>query len=139
MRKTPRTHALRVGRVINDQLKDIIKCYPVVAENGADYPFLTWKRTSLGSENSKDIYNLQDTVTMELAIAARTYSESLELAERVAERLDHIRGQERRHHGNPEHRPLFIADIDIVDSSEEYVANVYVQVLVIEVRLAVEC
>ncbi len=136
MKKTPRIHALRVGRVINDQLKDIVKCYPVVAENGADYPFLTWKRTGFGSENSKDIYVLRDTVTMELLIAARTYSESLDLAERVVERLGHIRGMERPNRG---HAPLYIADVDLVDSSEEYVANAYVQVLTIEVKLAVEC
>ncbi len=138
MRKTPRTHALRVGRVINDRLNDIIRCYPVVAESGADYPFLTWKRTAFGSENSKDIYSLRDTVTMELVIAASTYGESLDLAEKVAERLNHIRGAERPHRGNPHHPPLYIADIDIVDSSEEYVANAFCQVLSIEVKIALE-
>lgn len=131
-----RTSSLKVGRVIAEELKDIVTTYPIIADKGANFPFLTWRRIGWRGIDSKDRYNLQDTATLELVIAATSYKESLELAQAVMVRLNH---RAQREYETATEEPIFLDDITLINATEEYADNAYVQVMTFEVKVGRCC
>lgn len=117
---------LRVGKSINYLLTNskVIadgKIFPVVADQGTTYPFITYRRTGCGDNDTKDnIYETQTTI--ELVIASTSYIEGLEIACKCAEVL------ERKRYQN-------IKDIKLVDASEEFVDEAFIQNLVFTIKL----
>lgn len=130
-----RTSSLRVGRVIHKELSDIAPTYAIVAEAKAQFPFITWRRLSLQCYDTKDKYNIMEKATMEITIAANTYAESLDIAQAVKIRLDHRGGQ----YETDTEEPITIEEIRMVNASEEYVNNAYVQTLTFVVDIAKDC
>lgn len=112
------TRNLNVGKAINTMLSNVLPSYPIVAEQGANFPFSTYRRMGYYVKNSKDIYNYEETITIEVMIAAQTYAESIELAQRVKDALEHSRGT---------YENLKINDITMTDAGEDYIADTYVQ------------
>lgn len=74
--------------------------------------------------------------TMEITVAATTYAESLDIAQAVKVRLDHRGG---RAYETETEEPIYIDDIRLVNASEEYINNAYVQTLTFIVDIAKEC
>lgn len=131
-----RTSSLKVGRVIHRELCDIAPCFAVVAENTAKFPFITWRRTGLSCIDTKDRYNVRETATMEIVIAATTYAQSLDLAQAVKVRLDHRVGRE---YETENEEPIYIEDIILTNASEEYANGAFVQVLTFDVMMSKDC
>lgn len=112
------TRNMNVGKAINAMLTTVLPSYPIIAEQGANFPFSTYRRLGYQAKNSKDVYNYEETITIEVNIAATTYSESVELAQRVKDALEHNRGTCEN---------LRINDITMIDSTEDWVNEAYIQ------------
>lgn len=120
------TRNLNIGKAINLILSQVLPAFPIVAEQGANFPFAVYRRIGYDVKNSKDVYNYEETVNVEVTIAATTYSESIELAQRVKDHMEHVRGV---------YENLTINDITMSDAREDYVADTYVQQMIFIIDL----
>lgn len=112
------TRNINVGKAINTMLSAVLPSFPIIAEQGANFPFSTYRRLGYQAKNTKDIYNYEETITIEVNIAATTYAESVELAQRVKDALEHNRGV---------YENLHINDITMIDSTEDWLNEAYIQ------------
>lgn len=112
------TRNMNVGKAVNTMLSTVLPAYPIIAEQGANFPFCTYRRMGYYARNTKDIFNYEETITIEVMIAAQTYAESIELAQRVKDMLEGNRGV---------YENLKINDITMTDASEDFIADTYVQ------------
>lgn len=120
------TRNLNVGKAINLMLSNVLPSYPIIAEQGANFPFAVYRRIGFQTKDSKDIYNYEETVVIEVIIAAQTYAESIELAQRVKDALEHNRGT---------YENLKINDITMTDAGEDWVNDSYIQTMRFNVDL----
>ena len=119
---------LKVGKSINylltnSEVNTIVngKIFPIIADQGTSFPFITYRRAGSGDSFSKDsIY--EDFTTVELVIASASYEESVELAQLCREEL------EKRRYSN-------IKEIKLVDASELYEGEVFIQNLLFTIKL----
>lgn len=119
---------LRVGKSINylltnSEVNTIVKgrIFPIIADQGTAYPFITYRRNGSSNDSNKDsIY--EDTTTVELVIASVSYQESMDIAVKVREAL------EKKRYDN-------IKDIRLVDASEDYVSEAFIQNLVFTIKI----
>ena len=82
---------LRIGDAIYTILKDFKNVYPVKADEGTTFPFMIYRRVSGQSQSSKDgIYS--SIAHIEVNIVAQSNEESIELAEKVLQKLEAARG-----------------------------------------------
>lgn len=107
-----------IGKAINAMLSTVLPSYPIIAEQGANFPFSVYRRLGYYPKNTKDVYNYEETVVIEVNIAATTYAESVELAQRVKDVLEHNRGT---------YENLNINDITMVDATEDWLNEAYIQ------------
>lgn len=112
------TKNLNVGKAINTMLSTVLPSYPIIAEQGANFPFCVYRRIGYNPKNTKDVYNYEESVVIEVNIAATTYAESVELAQRVKDILEHNRGT---------YDNLKINDITMMDASEDWINDSYIQ------------
>lgn len=112
------TKNLNVGKAINTMLSTVLPSFPIIAEQGANFPFAVYRRIGYNTKNTKDVYNYEETIVFEVNIAATTYAESVELAQRVKDVLEHNRGT---------YDNLKINDITMMDASEDWVNEAYIQ------------
>ena len=108
--------SLQVGKAIYSLLSDL-NAYPLVADEGTNYPFIIYKRNGLVPSNSKDRYNYKELATIEIVIAAKEYQESIDIAETVKKRIEHQRGV---------FDDIKIGDITLVGASESYIDNAFI-------------
>lgn len=118
-----RTSSLKIGRVVNQILSNILPTYPIVAEKGTQYPFAVYRRTGLQTANTKDIYNTVEYATVEIIVAATTYNESLKYAQDVKIRLENQRGFSE----SAKEEDIKITDVFLTGASEDFVNDAYVQ------------
>lgn len=117
-------NTLRIGEAIYAILKDFKNVYPLVADEGTTFPFMIYRRSSGYSQSSKDgIYSVISNI--DIMVAAQSYEESVELADKVLQRLESARGH--------------IAGFDIwkirmIDCNESFIENSFIQ----ELKFAVE-
>lgn len=116
--------SLEIGKAINALVKDILPVYPIIADHGATFPFAIYQRTSLTPHNSKDIRNYVEVATVEIVVCSLDYEESLRLAVQIKERLQHKRGH---------YEGIVIDNIDVIDSSEDWVNDTYLQSLTLQI------
>lgn len=119
-----RTAAPRVGKAIYELCNPIVRSFPIVAEQGANYPFMVYRRTSHNSQNTKDRYNYLVSISMELVIVTQRYDEGVDLSQKVWEALDKEGGVVAG---------VEIEEIRVTSTSEDYINDAYVQRLQIEV------
>lgn len=124
--KRHNTANLNVGKAIHTILSEVLPSYPCIAEQTANYPFSTYRRIGFIPRNTKDMYNYVEEATIEVNIAATTYSESISLAQQVKDAMEHNRGR---------YEDVEIADIEMVDASENWVNEAYVQTMRFTVAL----
>lgn len=120
---------LNIGSFIYDtikadkQLTDILgistNVFPIVAEDGTDYPFVTYRRTGLVSNSCKDGY-YEDIVRVEIKAICATYIQSVQVINRIRELFEcqHI-----------EYENMTIEDTSIENASENYEYNAFTQTI----------
>lgn len=89
------TNSILIGETIykklskSDTLKKYLgnKIYPLVAENGEQFPYIVFYRDDIRAISCKDGY-YEDAVTFTVAIISNKYIESLEIANEVRKILE---------------------------------------------------
>jgi hypothetical protein len=104
-----------VGKILYDLLSSVeisdnvnlTNIFPLIAENGTTFPFVTYKRVSC-SENTKD-YSTEAVV--DLTVCNNTYDGSVDIADKIITALKGTKEDAR---------------IDILDTSEDYNEDTYI-------------
>lgn len=112
-------NTLQIGEVIYHLLHEFKNVYPLVADEGTTFPFIIYKRTSGYSNSAKDgLFSI--VANIDVLVAAQSYEESIELADKILTKLEssngHIVGYD-------------VWSIKMIDSSEVWVENTFVQTL----------
>ena len=94
------------------------KIFPLIADNGTLFPFLTYKRTGYRPYDNKDYTD--EAVYMDIMIVSQTYNESVDIADTVADCLNRTSTE-------------LINYISIQNIREDYIDDSYVQVISIEI------
>lgn len=100
------------------------KIYPLIADETTTFPFIIYRRNSITPESDKDQTN--DSATIQIVIAANNYAESVDLAEKVRTSLIHKSGTIQT---------IPVEDITLVDGSEEFIDNTFIQNLIFKITL----
>lgn len=122
-----KNNSLHIGKAVYEVLKDKIQIYPVIADKSASYPFAVYRRTSISTQNTKDIYNFTEWPVLQIVIASKDYDESVALADLVKDSLVHKRGVSNNVH---------IEDCLLIDSSENWNNDAFIQELVFRFKIA---
>lgn len=129
--KKIRSSSMKIGKVLHDELKDILDIYPVIAPQNISGSFGVYRRTSLSVANTKDIYNHEEIAEIEIAIICQTYADSIEKAMNVKMYLEHLHGS----YMTAKEESINISDITLTDCSEEWSNDNYIQILKFAIRI----
>ena len=129
--KKIRSASLKIGKVIHDELRDIIDIYPLVAPANTTGTFAVYKRSGLKVDSTKDGFNYQEISNIEIVIVSQTYLESVEKAINIKMYLEHLRGT----YHTAKDETIEIADITLIDSSEDYSNDAYLQLMNFQVTM----
>lgn len=110
---------IKADKQLTDTLGISTNVFPIVAEDGTDYPFVTYRRTGLASNNCKDGY-YEDIVRVEIKAICATYIQSVQVINRIRELFEcqHI-----------EYENMTIEDTSIENASENYEYNAFTQTI----------
>ncbi|MCF0185739.1 MAG: DUF3168 domain-containing protein [Bacteroidaceae bacterium] len=108
--------SLQIGKAIFSLL-DGISVFPLIADAGATYPFVIYRRTNAIPSATKDMYNYKELVTLEVLVAASSYEQSVEVAELVREKLEHTRG---------DYNGISIGEVKMISGDENYLEDAFV-------------
>lgn len=110
---------IKADKQLTDTLGISTNVFPIVAEDGTDYPFVTYRRTGLVSNNCKDGY-YEDIVRVEIKAICTTYIQSVQVINRIRELFEcqHI-----------EYENMTIEDTSIENASENYEYNAFTQTI----------
>ena len=106
---------INIGSLIFSNIGDLVDthCYPLIAEQSTEYPFIIYRSSSTAPNSSKDgIYEWEHSV--EISIVDEEYDTCCDILEAVCNRLLAMEG----------------SDVDevILDSiSEDFIENAYVK------------
>lgn len=120
--------SLQIGKAIYAILvrNNINKVFPLVADEGTTFPFVVYKRSGLEPSDTKDRYNFSELVTLDIIVAANTYEESISLAERIKDILEHSRGA---------YNGINIGGITLDDADEDYLEDTFIQKLTFKIEI----
>lgn len=126
------TNSFNIGKVIcnillnDDKVTEKVdnKIYPLIADETTTFPFIIYQRSGFTPQNNKD--HTDENVTVDIVVAAETYAESIEIAIKVREALEHKNGT---------FSDIEINDIVIDDATEDYEENTFLQHITITVYL----
>lgn len=102
--------------LINDtKLKELVgdKIYPLVAEESVTYPFVIFTKEEVNGVYSKDLL-MYDSITISVAVAATSYFQTVEVAERVRAILEN-------------RRDSYFYNILLESVTEEFIDDAFVQ------------
>ena len=106
---------INIGSLIYSNLGDLVDthCYPLIAEQSTEYPFIIYRSSSTAPNTAKDgIYEWEHSV--EISIVDEEYDTCCNILESVCNRLLAMEGSE--------------VDEVILDSiSEDFIENAYVK------------
>lgn len=110
---------IKADKQLTDTLRISTNVFPIVAEDGTDYPFVTYRRTGLVSNCCKDGY-YEDIVRVEIKAICATYIQSVQVINRIRELFEcqHI-----------EYENMTIEDTSIENASENYEYNAFTQTI----------
>lgn len=110
---------IKADKQLTDTLGISTNVFPIVAEDGTDYPFVTYRRIGLVSNNCKDGY-YEDIVRVEIKAICATYIQSVQVINRIRELFEcqHI-----------EYENMTIEDTSIENASENYEYNAFTQTI----------
>ena len=129
--KKIRSSSLLIGKVINQELRDILPIYPIIAPNGTVGNFGVYKRLSLTVDNTKDIYNYIEKTDVAITIVSDKYEEGLTIATNIKMYLEHLKGVYK----TQKNEELHIADITLIDANEDWGNDKYIQNMVFSISL----
>lgn len=128
--------SLELGRVVKSILlqdKELSKqvgsrVFPLVADKGTSFPFIVYRRDGLTPSTNKDklVYDTQ--VRMSFIVASSDYRQGLDICSKVVDVL--LASQGRTIGGG-----LDITDLELLDTSEEYREDTFLQLLSITVNI----
>lgn len=107
---------INIGSVIYSNIGDVVNhnCYPLVAEQSTEYPFIIYRSSSTAPNYSKDgVYEWEHTV--EISIVDTEYDACCGIMELVVHRLLSMEGQ------SP------VSEVIINSINEDYIENAYVK------------
>lgn len=116
---------LEIGTFIKEQIEDIIPVFPIIADKGAEGNFALYRRTGFVSKNTKDRYNYEEEISIEIYIVSQTYKESILLAQRVKDKLEGFFGKWKN---------TFITGVYLENANEDY-TDVYIQRLYFNINV----
>mgnify|MGYP000914192114 FL=1 len=124
--------SLEIGRIIKNILsQDTLlskqigtKIYPLVADKGTNFPFIVYRRDGVTPSSNKDSLVYDVTVRMSLIIASSDYKQGLDLLSRTIDTLLQELPKETD-----------CTDIEILDTSEEYRDDTFLQLLSIGINI----
>lgn len=127
--------SLELGRVVKSILlqdKELSKqvgsrVFPLVADKGTSFPFIVYRRDGLTPSSNKDrlVYDTQ--VRMSFIVASSDYRQGLDICSKVVDVL--LASQGRTIGG------LELTDLELLDTSEEYREDTFLQLLSITVNI----
>ena len=129
--KKIRSASLKIGKVIHDELKDIIDIFPLVAPANTTGTFAVYKRSGLSVDNTKDGFDYQEISNIEIVIVSQTYLDSVEKAINVKMYLEHLRGT----YHTAKDETIEIGDVTLIDCSEDWNNDAYLQTLNFKVTI----
>lgn len=116
-------NSIKLGGYIFSLLSDInaeCKVYPLVADNDAKFPFIIYKRVELFDNTTKDGYTNEDTLTYEIKVVTDTYQKGIDIANDVRKAIEH---------GTKTYSDMTIEDIRLINATEDYMENAFIQTL----------
>lgn len=124
--------SLEIGRIVKNilsqdtQLSRQIgtKIFPLVADKGTSFPFIVYRRDGVTPSSNKDSLVYDVTVRMSLIIASSDYKQGLDLLSRTIDTLLRELPKETS-----------CTDIEILDTSEEYRDDTFLQLLSIGINI----
>ena len=125
--------SLEIGRIVKNilsqdtQLSRQIgtKIFPLVADKGTSFPFIVYRREGvIHPSSNKDSLVFDVTVRMSLIIASSDYKQGLDLLSRTLDTLQRELPKETS-----------CTDIEILDTSEEYRDDTFLQLLSIGINI----
>lgn len=123
---------LQVGKVLYktlyQSLKDEVgkKIFPLVADNGTTFPFVTYRRLNLTPDNTKDVFITSHSAEMEVTIAADKYEQSVKIAEMAIDALSELKG---------EYGDVTIKRTTIDNVSEDFNEDTYLQIITLNLKI----
>lgn len=120
--------SLQIGKAIYTILakNNINKVFPLVADEGTTFPFVVYKRSGLEPSSTKDRYNYSELATLDIIVAANTYEDSISLAEKIKDVLEHSRGI---------YNSINIGEITLDDADEDYLEDTFIQKLTFKIEI----
>lgn len=132
--KKIRSSSLLIGKVIVQELRDLIDIYPIVAPLGTQGNFAVYKRTSLSVENTKDIFNYDENSTYDIVVVTDKYEDGLRFATNIKMYLERLKG----HYKTSNEEEIIIGDVTMIDASEEWNDDAYLQKMTFNFNLTNE-
>lgn len=110
-----------------DSIKSVVsnKVYPLVASLNTTFPYIVFQRTSTPYNTKDNVY--QDNVNIEIIAVSDNYDKSVELAELIRNELEGKR--------NITVEEFRITSIKLIDSSESYSNDAYLQSLTFNFKI----
>lgn len=107
----------------NDDITNLIdnKVFPLVANAGTTFPFVVYRRSSFSPRGDKD--ELSEVVGIDLAVISNTYSQSVNLANLIADTLLAVEDND------------VIDYVKIVNMWEDFSEDTYIQKLSLDIYL----
>lgn len=122
-----RTSSLDIGKVISERIEHILPTFPLIAEQGTNYPFATYQRTEMNFIDVKRNICIQESVNLDINIVTDNYTQGIELAKKVKEELDQI--------GGLSERGVEIENTYMINGYERYTDGAYIQTLTFRIEV----
>lgn len=120
-------NGLEIGKAIKTVLDGTTKnVFPLVADQGATYPFIVYRRSGLSHANTKDRFNYQELSTVEVIVAGSTYQQSLQIAKEVLNRMEYTRGT---------YNNISISEIKLINAEEDFIEDAFIQKLTFSIEI----
>ena len=118
---------IQIGKVINAllnadrSLSEMIgnRVFPIVSKEGTQYPFVVYRRNSVTSTYCKDGL-ASETASVDIVIASNTYTNSIEVADRVRAAIDKRACV---------FQDTTVSNIEMTTAEEDFVDDTYIQTL----------
>lgn len=96
------------------------KVFPLVANEGTTFPFVVYRRSGYRPYSNKDYSD--EVASVEMAILSDKYIDSVDVADKVANALEHKSTED-------------IDDIEIENATEEFNTDIYIQKLNLRITI----
>lgn len=118
---------IQIGKVINAllnadrALSEMIgnRVFPIVSKEGTQYPFVVYRRNSVTPTYCKDGL-ASETASVDIVIASNTYTNSIEVADRVRAAIDKKACV---------FQDTTVSNIEMTTAEEDFVDDTYIQTL----------